>query len=260
MSIATPTCPPDSGTVDTNRPSRTTVRVELDARGRVAVHMRTTGCDRRPRLRPMLLSSTVTSARVCLVPEGALLLGGDQIQVRIDVGAGANLELIEPAGTVAYDMRGGRASWDVEVLVGAGGRLVWGGEPFVVSAGAVVRRDTKVHLGERARLVLRETLVLGRHGEPGGRVRQRFEATRADGSPLLVELLSIDEHPAFSVLGGRRVVSSVLALGLDVPPSLVPEGRYDLDDGGSWWRGLGDEVHRTASGEAWAAAVAASRG
>jgi urease accessory protein len=258
MTVTTSTRQPDDATSQIDR-SGTTVRVALDPRGRVAVHTTTSGGEGRPRLRPVLLSSTATTARVCLVPEGALLLAGDVIELRIEVGAGAALELVEAGGTVAYNMRGQDARWDVDVVVEAGAALLWAGEPFVVAAGAVVSRRTRVRLGATARVALREVLVLGRHGEPGGRLRQRLEVTDCTGAPVLVEDLSLGECPAFGILGHRRVVASVLALGLDVPGSVTPEHRYDLERGGTLFRSLGDEVHRTIPKEAWAAATAGCR-
>lgn len=236
------------------------MRVELAARGRVSVRTEATGGPGRPRVRAMLTSATATGARVCLVPEGALLLGGDLVEIEVVVGPGAALELVEAAGTVAYDMRGAAARWDVDARVGCAGTLVWGSEPFVVSAGADVGRTTRVVVDEGARLALRETLVLGRHGEPSGRVAQHLAVTDGGGDPVLVEHLALDGRPSPGVLGGLRVVSTVLALGLRVPPAEAPEGRYDLDSGGAYWRRLGDEVHRTVPREAWLATRAAAHG
>lgn len=208
----------------------------------------------------MLLSSTATTARVCLVPEGALLLGGDAVEIRVEVGAGATMELVEPTGTVAYDGRGREAWWDVDIVVGPSATLVWGGEPFVVAAGAAVGRRTRVQLGTGGRAALRETLVFGRHGEPGGRLSQRLDVVDSTGSPVVVEELVLDECTGFGVIGHRRVVASVLALGLYLPGSVLPEHRYDAERNGTWWRRLGDEVHRTVPDEAWAAASEACRG
>ncbi|CAN5179526.1 hypothetical protein BH09ACT12_BH09ACT12_06360 [soil metagenome] len=260
MSITTSTPQREGGVTGIAAPSRTTVSVHVDAHGRAAVRIGATGGPGRPRVRAMLLSSTTTGARVCLVPEGALLLGGDLVEIDVTVGPGASLELVEPAGTVAYDMRGASARWDVEVRVGRGGTLIWGGEPFVVSAGAHVGRTTRVVLADEARLALRETLVLGRHGETSGRLDQRLEVTRTSGEPVLVEQLTLDQHARPGVLGGLRVVSTALALGLILPESLASDGRFDLESGGVWWRRLGVETHRCIPHETWSAVRASAHG
>ncbi len=88
-----------------------------------------------------------TGARVGLVGTQALLLGGDHIEIEVDVGPGAWLELVETAGTVAYDADGRASSWTVRIRIADGGRLVWAGEPFVVSHGANVHRSTDIDLG-----------------------------------------------------------------------------------------------------------------
>jgi len=259
MTITTSTRPAEADRA-VNGPSRSTVRDAPAPRGRVAARTGAAGGPGRPQVRPMLISSNSRSARVCLVPEGALLLAGDEIEIRVSVGAGAALELVEPGGTVAYDMRGGHARWDVEMQVATGATLVWGAEPFVVAEGADVRRTTRLDLAADARVVLRETLVLGRHGEQPGRLAQRLDVTGPGWSPVLVEELAVDGRSAPGILGDHRVVSSVLALGLALPEEAAPAGRYDLESHGTWWRGLGHEVHRTVPHEAWTAALAACRG
>lgn len=227
--------------------SLTTVSVLQDG-DRVRVHTSATGPAQRPLIRPMLLSADSTAARVSLVPEGAVLLAGDEVRIRITVGPGALLDLQEPGGTVAYDMRGGRATWDVEISLAAGAALVWRGEPFVVADGADVRRRTRIVAGAGSRIALRETLVLGRHGERGGRIRQALSVEDADGSPVLLEELDVSAATGAGLLGGHRVVGSVLALGVLVPPS--PD-RFDLEAGGHLLRRLTGEAHTAHDRAAW---------
>ncbi len=170
--------------------------------------------------------------RVALVPEQAVLLAGDRVTVSVRVGAGQSLELVEPGGTVAYAMRGHTAHWDVDVEVEPGGRLVWRGEPLVVAQGADVRRTTRVDLGAGAAVVLRETLVLGRHGEAPGRLVARTDVHR-DGEEVLVE-----ELDAAVGLGPHRVLDQSLCLGL----ACRAEGMV-LQSGDRLHRWLGAETH-----------------
>lgn len=130
----------------------------------------------------------------------------------------------------------------------------------MVAGGADVGRATRVELGAAARMALRETLVLGRYGEAPGLLTQRLDVTGPAGVPVLVEELGLDGASPAGVLGGHRVLASVLALGADIPEDSAPEHRYDLDGGGTWWRRLGYEVHRTVPDEAWRAAQRACRG
>lgn len=235
---------------------RTRIRVDAAAGGRARVLATTSGDPARPCLRTVILESRPGYARIALVPDGALLLAGDAINVDIRVGADVRLDVVEPGGTVAYDMRGAEATWDVTVDLGAGSRLAWAGEPFVLSAGARVRRSTDVRLGAGARLALRETLVLGRHHERIGELEQHWTAQGPDGAEILVEHLRIGgsaHRPG--ILGGNRVIGSVVALGIAVPDDVCREDRLDLDDGGILWRRLALEAHRAEPTEAWRAVV-----
>ena len=128
---------------------------------------------------PRVISCTATGARVALVATTALLLGGDHIEIGIDVGPGAWLDIVEIAGTVAYDAGGIASSWTVRARVADGGALIWAAEPFVVAGGANTLRSTVIDLVERAVAYVRETVVLGRTGEAGGAVRSRLTVTRA---------------------------------------------------------------------------------
>ena len=95
---------------------------------------------RSSHLRAYRLSVVDGVERVALVPEQAVLLAGDHVTVSVRVPAGRVLDIVEPGGTVAYAMRGGQARWDVTVEIEEGAGLVWHGQPFVVAAGADVRR------------------------------------------------------------------------------------------------------------------------
>jgi urease accessory protein len=170
--------------------------------------------------------------RVALVPEQAVLLAGDHVTVAVRVGARQRLEVVEPGGTVAYAMRGGRARWDVRVEVEEGGSLVWHGEPFVVAEGADVRRGLMIDVAAEARVVLRETLVLGRSGEGPGRLVARTDVHR-DGVPVLVE-----ELDATLGLGSHRVLDQVLCLGW----GCAADG-LALESGDRLHRWLGAETH-----------------
>lgn len=209
-------------------------------------------------LRAMVLEHTADSARLALLPDGALLLAGDAIEIEVHVGAGLRLDLVEPAGTVAFDMRGARARWDVCVVLEEGAVLTWAGEPFVVAAGAEVEREISVRCASGSSLAMRETLVLGRFGEGPGTLRQHTRVVDDEG-PVLVEHLALDAATAPLVLGGHRVLTSVLAGGpADGQAGIVVEGvdadpdRLGLDvDGWTLWRRLGLEAHAAALPQAW---------
>ncbi|MFI2753609.1 urease accessory protein UreD [Cellulomonas sp. P22] len=220
-----------------------------------------------------VLAQDADGARVALVANGALLLAGDAVEVEVDVAAGAWLEVVETTGTVAY---GGAepSRWDVDVRLGAGATLTWGALPFVVSDGARTHRRTEVHLGEGARAVLRETLVLGRAGQVGGDLWSRLTTHDAAG-PLQVEELDLSRSarglPGVLTTGPvaapRTVVDTVLALGWRpaTPAGMPDDGAtfLELDRPGAVLRWLGTALHHDTVGDrcldAWADELAGAR-
>jgi len=195
---------------------------------------------------PRLISCTATGARVALVATTALLLGGDHIEIDIEVRPGAWLEVVEIAGTVAYDAAGVASSWTVRARVGDGGALIWAAEPFVIARGANTLRSTVIDIGAGAVAYLRETLVLGRAGEIGGAVRSRLTVSQV-AQPLLVEdldLSDLDTRSLPGILGPARVIDTVAVFGARAPvdPKLPVGHRFELDSPGSVARALTSHV------------------
>jgi urease accessory protein len=181
-------------------------------------------------LRAQRLHSPPDRARVALVGQTALLLGGDRVELDVEVGPGAVLELSDIAATVAYHGRGQPTSWHTTIRLGPGARLSYAGEPLVVSDGADVTRSLTVELAEDSSARLREIVVLGRSGEDGGRLDASL-VLRRSGEEFCREQLVLD--PATrgrpGVLAGVRVVDSLLQLGRgareggSTPPDGGPE-------------------------------------
>jgi urease accessory protein len=237
----------------TERLGRTRLRVSAGpAGGRCQVRTAVTLSDpTASALRAVTVEHGPAGARVALVPEGALLLAGDAVELDVSVDEGMHLDLVETGGTVAYDMRGATARWEVRVDLAPGAALRWAGLPFVAASGAEVVRSVRIQYGAGARLALRETLVLGRYGEAPGAVHQTTTVQDHTG-PVLVEDLPLDAASAAWLLGGARVLTSVLAVGADVPETDDDVHRYDLDRPGAvLWRRLGHQAHDTALPAAW---------
>jgi urease accessory protein len=218
--------------------------------------MGTTGPADKPVIRPMLMSSDPAGAKVSLMPEGALLLAGDAIAIDVVVGPGAHLELVEPAGTVAYAMDGGRASWDVTIELGPAATLVWAGEPFVVAEGASVDRSTTIRLGAAAAMAWREMVVLGRHSERPGWLRQELSVVGHNNAAMLAEDLELGPASGRLLLGGARALGTVLVLGRRLPPGVEQRSgtRLDLEGDGTLVRHLCTDAHQATMADVWQAA------
>lgn len=198
---------------------------------------------------PRVLSATDNTARVALVAGGALLLGGDQVSIDIVVGEGCTLHVQDIGGTVAYDADGVESEWAVTARLEAGATLVWHALPMVVATGANVRRSFTASLADAAHLCLRETIVLGRYGETGGRIE-----SHTDVAGLFVEHLSLDgSAPQPGITGDATVLDSVLIAGVRPPAA---EGTLEFEGAGALARYLGAEAHRSPLDEVfrtWAA-------
>ena len=144
-------------------------------------------------------------------------LGGDDLALEITVGAGAHLVVRTAAASVALP-GDGPSEVHVRATVAAGGELRWLPEPVVVARAAVHHLRTTVELDAGARLLWREELVLGRHGEEGGSVVTRT-GVDLGGDPLLRHELALGPlyPPAAgpAVTAGARAVGSVLLAGPD---------------------------------------------
>jgi urease accessory protein len=176
------------------------------------------GATRLPVLRsqaPLILRQTPEA--VYLVGGAAGPLGGDVLELRIDVREGATLRLRTIAAAVALPGRDGRESvLSVTLTVAGSARLEYLPEPTVAAAGARHRTEIRVDLAAGAALVLRDEVVLGRHGERGGSCRTRLRADLA-GAPLLRHELDVSGTDAVSlgpaVLVGCRTAGSLLWVG-----------------------------------------------
>jgi urease accessory protein len=125
------------------------------------------------------------SGRVHLVGTAAGPLGGDQVEVLIDVGPGAQLAVHGVAATLA--LPGGHDGWGyvtTTLTVADGAELSYAPGPLVACRGARLRTVTSVVLTGSGQAEVVEQLVLGRHGEPGGAWSGRLVADR-DGRPVL---------------------------------------------------------------------------
>ncbi|MFB4315463.1 urease accessory protein UreD [Actinomadura sp. 21ATH] len=180
------------------------------------------GADGRTRL-PLLRSDGPLALReaagaVYLVGAAAGPLGGDDLEIDIEVRAGASLAVRSAATSVALP-GAGESRLTVRADVAAGGRLDFAPEPAVAAAGCRHRSSARITLAEGAALRWYEELVLGRHGEPPGRHASRFDVTFG-GVPLLRHELCLDDPAVYgspAVLGGARAAGSVLLAGAGLP-------------------------------------------
>lgn len=191
-----------------------------------------------------MVASSADRCRIGLLATTALLLGGDVVELDVRVGPRARLDLFDVAGTVAYHGRGEPSAWHVRLALAEGAALTYAGEPFVVGDGADVTRTLRLDLAPDASAVVRDTVVLGRSGQRGGRLRS-LTRVRRDGRPVLVEDQRLDPdqlRSAPGLLGPNRVLDTVVWLGA-AQPWPTEATTYALVDGaGTLARWLGTSL------------------
>jgi urease accessory protein len=179
-----------------------------------------TGLRRSARLAPRILSRGAV-VRAAMVPVQAGPLDGDHDRVRLHVGAGAILELVPIAATVALP---GASRLEIHATVE--GVLVLNEAPLIVAEGADLVRLVRIDLAVGAVATVIDVVVLGRAGEGPGRLDSVLRAT-LDGAPLLHDALRIepaadDAHVALAP--GHRVVGTACLLGEPGEPALAGPG------------------------------------
>jgi urease accessory protein len=176
---------------------------------------------------PLVLRRTPSA--VYVVGGAAGPIGGDSLSLRITVGAGAFLRVRTAAASIALPGLDGLESvLRVSVTVGEGGRLEYLPEPVVVTAGARHATLVSATLSARASLLLRDEVLLGRHGEAGGTARSVLRVSYA-GRPLLRHSLEVSgTDPASrgpAVLAGHRAVGTLLQVSeaAEIPVTATTE-------------------------------------
>jgi urease accessory protein len=208
-------------------------RNRVTAEAAIVAEADAAGRTRLPVLRsqaPLVLRRTPDA--VYLVGGAAGPIGGDRLDLRIDVRDGAALRVRTAAASVALPGPDGLESvLTVTATVGRGARLEYLPEPVVAAAGARHATVITITLAEDASLLLRDELILGRHGEPGGAARTSLLADYA-GRPLLRHSLEVSGADSVSlgpaILAGHRTAGMLLRAGPDVSADIEPHSGPDV--------------------------------
>ncbi|WP_422013546.1 urease accessory protein UreD [Roseateles sp.] len=100
-------------------------------------------------------------AHAVLVHPPGGLVGGDRLDIDIDVQPGAHLLVTTPAATRFYRSVAGEAVQAVTARVAAGARLEWLPQETIAYSGCEGRNEVRLQLDEGASLIAGEVLVLG---------------------------------------------------------------------------------------------------
>ncbi|MGF6860212.1 urease accessory protein [Rhodobacteraceae bacterium MBR-64] len=179
------------------------------------------------------------------------LTGGDRLAYALDVGAGAAAVATTQTAERVYASlggasSGGQAEVSVTLSIGAGARLDWLPQETILFDHASLARRTCVSMATDARLVMVETVVLGR-AAMGEVIRDLsftdWREVRRGGALALVEPLrltpaSLAASPA--LLGGARAFASLWLVAQGAEDALKPVRAAlpeDVEAAASAWDG-----------------------
>ena len=112
-------------------------------------------------------------AHAVLVHPPGGLVGGDQLDIQLQLDPGAHLLVTNPAATRFYRSVAGAAAQQVSGELAAGARLEWLPQETLAHSGCNARNEWRFRLAEGASLFALELLALGLHES-----QQPFEAGR----------------------------------------------------------------------------------
>lgn len=173
---------------------------------------------------------------VCGLPVAVLLttsgglVGGDRLETKVAIAAGARALVTQQAAEKVYRSTGATADVRIDLSVEDGGWLEWLPQETIVFEGARLRRRTRLTLAAGARLMAGEMLVFGRraHGEAlsCGFIHDGWEVRR-DGRLIWADALRMDGGlaeilAAPACLAGAAALATIVFAGEDAPLLLTP--------------------------------------
>jgi urease accessory protein len=181
---------------------------------------------RSPRIRATggIAARQTGDAVLHLISTAATPLGGDTIDIRVDLGCGSRLTVFSVAATLALPSRGEpRSELNWHITVADGAQLVIDPLPTIVAAHAVHHSNTTVSVAGSGSVQITERVQIGRFGEDQGAWSGRLNAD-IDGTAAVRHQIRL----------GRRNHDR-----LGAPAVLISEFRYPDD--------REDVVHPTAT-------------
>ena len=156
------------------------------------------------------------AAHISVAAGAAGPVGGDELTLDVEAGAGSTLVLNEVSSRLLMPgPHGDQSPSTTPIRVGPGATLLWLPKPMIAATGCRHLNDVHVDLADDARLLMREELVLGRHGELPGNLAQHIRVSLA-GRPLYHQRLDFGpDAPGWNspaVADANRALGSVLVV------------------------------------------------
>lgn len=172
---------------------------------------------------------------VVIHPPGGVV-GGDQLEISTQVGAGANAQITTPGATKWYKANGHTSHQKIRIDVNKGSSLEWMPQETIFYNHANVAIDHQVTLKDDAIYIGCEILCFGRtaSGETfdQGQIKQRTSIRRNDKLIWLEQIRLLGESSAMNgslTLSGKTVCASLILTGKMLPQSLIDLAREEAE-------------------------------
>lgn len=158
------------------------------------------------------------------------LTGGDRMSFALTLAPGASATATTQTAERAYASSGGVAELNIDMRVGAGGALDWLPQETILFEGSALSRRTMIALEGDARLLMLETVVLGRIAM-GETLTSAFlhdsRSVTRDGRPVLMEPLRLTAETlrrdgASAGLRGARAIATLALVAPGAEDALGP--------------------------------------
>lgn len=182
--------------------------------------------------------SRTDALEAVMINSGGGMTGGDRFSWTVDVGDGASAVLTTQACEKVYRAEDGRAEVSARLTVGAGARLDWLPQETILFDRSALTRTIDADVALDGRLLLAESVVLGRRAMGETLTRALFHdrwRVRRDGRLIFADDLRLaGDIPALRVstplLGGAGAFATLLLVSADAEAvlSLVRAAIGDL--------------------------------
>lgn len=167
------------------------------------------------------------------------LTSGDRLAYRVKLGAGMRATATTQTAERAYRADGPAAQARVDLVLGHGAVLDWLPQETILYNGSALMRETSVDLGDSARFLGIETIVLGRAAMGETVARLAFtdrRAIRREGRLVLLDPFRLDDA-ALSRSGGQALLAGMRAMAVLIlvapdAADALPGLRAELDEPG----------------------------
>lgn len=186
-----------------------------------------------------------------IINTGGGMAGGDHVSFSVSAGPRAAALVTSQAAERIYRSTGPVTRTQISLDVADGATLVWAPQETILYSGAKLQRSLEITMAASSRLIVSETVVLGRRamGETlgPGLFKDRWQVRRA-GALVYADAVHLDGEIEMvmarePVTGGRHVVATMLAVMPDAEDKVETvraalAGLAQVETGVSAWNGL----------------------